>query len=237
VIAYAAIDLRGGRVVQLVGGKPEEERVSLADPLAVARHWVDIGFRALHVVDLDAALGLGSNARHIEEIAAGVDVPIQVGGGVRDNLRVAELLRGGAARVILGTRAVEDRQWLEAMAEQWPGRIVVAADTLDGKVVTRGWTFSSGIPTVRFVAGLAQVPIGGILVTDVKREGRMEGIDEAGFRRIVEASAHPILASGGVGGDDDLRKLEAAGAAGVVIGMALYTGAIDPHATAGAYTA
>jgi phosphoribosylformimino-5-aminoimidazole carboxamide ribotide isomerase len=235
MIAYAAIDLREGRVVQLVGGRPEEERVSLADPVAVARTWVAFGFRALHIVDLDAALGLGSNANVIRALAQAVDVPVQVGGGVRDKVRIADLLGSGVDRVVVGTRAVEDPAWLEAVAARWPGRIVVAADTLDDKVVTRGWTRSSGVDTRSFVTDLARTPIGGVLVTDVSREGRMEGVDEQAFRRMVAASRHPVLASGGVGGPDDLRRLEAAGAAGVVIGMALYTGALDPRATAEAY--
>jgi phosphoribosylformimino-5-aminoimidazole carboxamide ribotide isomerase len=237
VIAYAALDLRGGRVVQLVGGRVEDERVSLADPIGVAHQWIEHGFRALHIVDLDAALGHGSNADAIAEVTAAVAVPVQVGGGIRDDERVAALLESGVSRVVLGTRAIEDRAWLEGVAARWPGRIVVAADSRDGTVVTRGWTESAGIRTDALLKSLDTVPLGAVLVTDVGREGLMAGVDGSACARLVAASRHPFIASGGVGGVEDLRRLDEAGAAGVVIGMALYTGALDPRATAEAYAA
>jgi phosphoribosylformimino-5-aminoimidazole carboxamide ribotide isomerase len=235
VIAYAAIDLRGGRVVQLVGGRPEDERVALPDPCAVVRQWQDAGFAALHVVDLDAALGSGSNAAAVSDVIAAATVPVQVGGGVRTTERVEELLDGGADRVVVGTRAVEDRAWLEGLAGRWPGRIVVAADVRGDEVVVRGWTAGAGINADEFLAGLAGLPLAAVLVTDVGREGRMTGADVALFRRLVAASPHPLLASGGIAGAADLPPLAAAGAAGVVLGMALYTGALDAGAVAREY--
>ena len=222
-----AIDLRGGRAVQLVGGQPADERVSLADPLAVARLWQDAGFRALHVVDLDAALGTGNNDSVIAALLA-LDVPVQVGGGVRDDDAVARLVDLGAARVIVGTRAVEDRDWVERAAARWPGRIIVAADARAGAIVTRGWTAASALGAQEFVEGLGALPLAGVLVTDVTREGRMCGIDSTLFRDLVDATAHPLIASGGIGGAEDLRLLEGAGAAAAVLGMALYTSALDP---------
>jgi phosphoribosylformimino-5-aminoimidazole carboxamide ribotide isomerase len=237
MMAYAALDLRGGRVVQLVGGRPEAERVSLPDPVAVALRWCSAGFRALHVVDLDAALGSGSNAGAVSAISAAVDVPVQVGGGVRDEAAVASLLDAGAARVVIGTRAVEDRDWLAEVAGRWPGRIVVAADARGGSIVTRGWTVDAGIEARNFVAGLDALPLGGVLVTDVGREGSMRGVDEAAFRTLAAATRHPLIASGGVGGAADLERLDRCGVAGVVLGMALYTGALDASATAERYAA
>jgi phosphoribosylformimino-5-aminoimidazole carboxamide ribotide isomerase len=238
VIAYAAIDLKGGRVVQLVGGKPTDERVSLPDPAAVTRRWLDAGFAGLHVVDLDAALGTGSNDAAIHAIldAAG-SVPVQVGGGVRDTERAATLLDAGAARIVVGTRAVEDAAWLEELARRWPDRVVVAADVLGDEVVVRGWTAGAGVMADTFLAGLRDVPLGAVLVTDVQREGRMQGADVERFRRLVACSPHPLLASGGIAGPDDLEALETAGAAGAVLGMALYTGALDAHAVAREYAA
>lgn len=232
MIVYPAVDLRGGRVVQLVGGRPEDECVSLPDPVAVARHWVEDGFRALHVVDLDAALGTGSNRDAIQAILAAVDVPVQVGGGVRDDDTADALLDAGAVRVIVGTRAVEDRPWLEALATRWPGRIVVAADIRDGLVVTRGWTEGTGLEAAALLEHLAPLPLAGILVTDVSREGRMQGVDADRFAALVAATHHPLLASGGIRDIDDLHELARRGVAGAVLGMALYTGAIDPRATA-----
>ena len=232
MIAYPAVDLRGGRVVQLVGGRPEDERVSLPDPVAVARRWVADGFRALHVVDLDAALGSGSNRDEIFAILEQVDVPVQVGGGVRDDESADTLLKAGAARVIVGTRAVEDHAWLETLAARWPGRIVVAADIRDGIVVTRGWTEGTGLEATNFLERLDPLPLGGILVTDVSREGRMQGADADRFAALAAATRHPLLASGGIRDIHDLHELARRGVAGAVLGMALYTGALDPRATA-----
>jgi phosphoribosylformimino-5-aminoimidazole carboxamide ribotide isomerase len=237
MIAYAAIDLRRGRVVQLVGGRPEAERVSLPDPEGVARAWVDAGFRALHVVDLDAALGDGSNAAVVESIIAAVDVPVQVGGGVRDSARVEALLAAGAAKVVVGTRAVEDRAWLERAAARAPGRLVVAADVREGRVLSRGWTEATDLAAATFLMGLDPLPLSAVLVTDVGREGSMAGVDAEAVRAWCGATQHPLIASGGVGTAEDLDRLGACGAAGVVLGMALYTGALDARATARRYAA
>jgi phosphoribosylformimino-5-aminoimidazole carboxamide ribotide isomerase len=236
LIAYAAIDLRGGRVVQLVGGRPEEERVSLPDPAAAARRWEETGFAALHVVDLDAALGSGANADGVSAVLQTVSVPVQVGGGVRTTDRVAELLDDGAARVVVGTRAVEDRPWLETLVTRWPNRIVVAADVKDGEVVVKGWTVGSGRQAAGFLRDLGELPLAAVLVTDVGREGRMLGADRDLFKGLAAVSSHPLLASGGVATAGDLAMLAEAGAAGVVLGMALYTGALDAAAVAREYS-
>jgi phosphoribosylformimino-5-aminoimidazole carboxamide ribotide isomerase len=236
VIAYAAIDLKGGRVVQLVGGEPGTEQVSLPDPGAVTRRWMDAGFAALHVVDLDAALGTGSNTDAVSDIlrTAG-SIPVQVGGGVRDAAAVEALLDAGAARVVVGTRAVEDRAWLDEIASRFPGRVVVAADARGDEVVVRGWTAGSGVHAPEFLRGLAPLPLAAVLVTDVTREGRMLGTDTERFARLIAAAHCPLLASGGVAGPADLAALDAAGAAGVVLGMALYTGALDARDVATRY--
>lgn len=229
MIAVPAVDLRGGRCVQLVGGRPEEERVSLPDPVDVAARWRRDGFAWLHVVDLDAALGDGDNRDVVRRICEATDATIQVGGGLRDDAAVAAALDAGADRAIVGTRAVEDRSWLDALARRHPGRIVVAADVREGRVLRRGWTESSELEVEAFVAGLAGLPLAGILCTDVGREGRMTGIDEEAVAGLVRATAHPVLASGGIATVDDLRALDRAGAAGAVMGMALYTGALEPR--------
>jgi len=226
MIVWAAIDLRGGRVVQLVGGKPEDVRVSLPDPVAVAHRWVGEGFEALHVVDLDAALGDGENHAAILAVLEAVNVPVQVGGGLRDDAAVARVLDAGAARAIVGTRAVEDRAWLEEIVRSNPGRIVVAADVRDGHVVTRGWRAAADIAGADFLRSLDALDLAGILVTDVSREGQLSGVDVARFRSLVAATEHPIIAAGGIASIEDLRMLESSGAAGAVLGMSLYTGTI-----------
>jgi len=238
MIAYPAIDLKAGRVVQLVGGRPEAERVSLPDPVAVARRWVDAGFRALHVVDLDAALGAGTggvggrstNFSVVRAILEAVDVPVQVGGGVRDDDAARALFDAGAARVIVGTRAVEDPSWLEALAARWPGRVVVAADVRGGLIVTRGWTATSALEAGALLERLDPLPLGAVLVTDVSREGRLAGADIERFRAYAAATRHPLIAAGGIRAAADLRALERAGVAGAVLGMALYTGRIESSA-------
>lgn len=235
MIALPAVDLREGRCVQLVGGLPEEERVSLPDPVAVARRWWDAGFGELHVVDLDAALDRGSNRELVEAVIAATGARVQVGGGVRTAEAVEDLLAAGARRVVVGTRAATDRSWLETVARDHPGRLVVAADVREGKVLVRGWTETTGRSVERFLRGLAEIPVAGVLCTDVAREGRVEGIDRPGVRSVLEASPHPAWISGGIQSLDDLRFLEEAGAAGAVLGMALYTGVLDGDAVAREY--
>jgi phosphoribosylformimino-5-aminoimidazole carboxamide ribotide isomerase len=232
MIVYAAIDLSRGRVVQLVGGVPQQERVNLPDPVAVSQRWIDSGFAALHVIDLDAALGMGSNRSQVEAIISAASVPVQVGGGIRDEVAVEELISLGAASVIVGTRAIEQHDWLSAIAHQYPDRIVVAADVRDREVVVEGWTAATGITVTEILDRLEPLPLAGVLVTDVGREGKLEGTDHALFRSVAAATEHRILAAGGITTADDLEELSNSGVAGAVVGMALYTGAIDPEKTA-----
>jgi len=227
MIAIPAVDLKGGRCVQLVGGRPEEERVSLPDPLGVARGWRERGFRTLHVVDLDAALGSGDNFELVTRFATDAPGDLQVGGGVRDEERAEALLGAGVNRIIVGTRAVEDREWLHRLADRHPGKIMVAADIRDGEVLSRGWTEGSGVQIDQFLEHISPFPLAGILCTDVGREGRVAGMDREGVRDVVTGTGHRVWISGGVSTMDDLRFLDEVGAEGAVLGMALYTGALD----------
>lgn len=237
MIAVPAVDLRGGRCVQLVGGRPEDERISLPDPVAVARRWWEAGFRSLHVVDLDAALGDGHNRAGVRALAKATPATVQVGGGLRDEAAVAEVLKAGARRAVVGTRALADRAWLEAVAERHPERLMVAADVRNGQVLTRGWTESTDQEVTELLEGLDDLPLAGILCTDVGREGRMRGIDPDAAAGIISATRHPVWISGGIASMDDLRALEDAGARGAVLGMALYSGALDAGEVAAAYGA
>jgi phosphoribosylformimino-5-aminoimidazole carboxamide ribotide isomerase len=227
---WAAVDLRGGRVVQLVGGRPEEERLSHPDPVAVAAGWAAQGFRGLHVVDLDAALGTGNNRATIAAILEAVDVPVQVGGGVRDTPTADWLIERGAARVVVGTRALQDRPWLEHLATRLGGRVVVAADMRQGQLTTHGWTRQVELECTTFLPRLDALDLAAVLVTDVSREGRMTGADIQRFAALTRCTRHPLLAAGGIAGAEDLRALAQVGVAGVVVGMALYTGALAPGA-------
>jgi phosphoribosylformimino-5-aminoimidazole carboxamide ribotide isomerase len=230
VKVWAAIDLRGGEAVQLVGGDPGDERVRLPHPAAVARRWIDAGFTHVHVVDLDAALGEGHNGDAIAAVAEAVEgrALLQVGGGLRDGDAVERVLRAGADRAMVGTRAVEDRAWLERAVERFPDRLVIAADVRGDVVVSRGWTESTGRDAAELLASLDALPLAGVLVTDVSREGRQAGIDARRFRHMAGATRHPVIAAGGVTTTADLGALRDAGIAGAVLGMALYSGRLDP---------
>jgi phosphoribosylformimino-5-aminoimidazole carboxamide ribotide isomerase len=235
MITIPAVDLRDGACVQLVGGSYGDERVRLSDPLGVAREWWSHGFRRLHVIDLDAATGRGENRALVRGILDGAAAEVQVGGGVRDAARLEELLDDGADWVVLGTRALEEPDWLAEMAARHPDRLIVAVDVRERRVVTRGWSRTLPEHVDDMVDELNALPLAGLLVTAVHREGQLQGTDLPLMEDVVEASRAPVFAAGGVGTLDDLRALEHRGAAGAVIGMALYTGALDPRAVIGEF--
>jgi phosphoribosylformimino-5-aminoimidazole carboxamide ribotide isomerase len=232
MIVIPAVDLREGACVQLVGGAYEEERVRLDDPVAVAREWARLGFRQLHVVDLDAATGRGTNAAVVEEILRDGALSVQVGGGVRSEERVEELFDLGAARVVIGTRALEEPDWIADLAARFPGALVVAADVRGRQVVTRGWSQTLPGDIVDTVETLGELPLAALMVTAVHLEGQMQGPDYFLIEDVVEASRLPVFASGGIAGVHDLRELAERGAAAAIVGMALYTGALDPRLVA-----
>lgn len=227
MIAIPAVDIRDGACVQLVGGSYAAERIRLDDPPAVAREWIRLGFRRLHVVDLDAATGAGSNQGSVDAILRERTGPVQVGGGVRTTERVRGLVEAGASNVVVGTRAVEDPDWLAKLAEEYPGTIIVAADVRERDVVTRGWTCTLTQNVLDVVTALNMLPLAGLLVTAVHVEGQMRGADLALMQDVIERTDLPVIASGGVATLSDLHALERCGVAAAVIGMALYTGALD----------
>lgn len=232
MIATPAVDIRGGRCVQLVGGRPEEERVSLPDPAVVARQWHQMGFSTLHLVDLDAALASGDNLPLLRTLVTSTPAVTQVGGGIRNDARADLLLEAGADRVVVGTRALEDPDWLSALVHRQPGRVMVAADTRDGYVLTKGWTEQSRLSITDFLQRLEDLPLAGVLTTDVGQEGRLQGMNRQAVERTLKWRAHPIWISGGVTSEDDLAWLEEHGAAGAVMGMALYTGTLNAPSVA-----
>lgn len=236
MIAYAAVDIQGGAVVQLVGGDPNDTRVRLDDPVRTACQWEAAGFTALHVVDLDAALGLGGNRAVIHEIMKTCSIPVQVGGGVRDDAAVDFWLECGASSVVVGTRAIGDRAWLMRNAARNPGRVTVAADTRAGCITINGWKTTAGLSIGQYMQLIEDVPLAAVLCTDVDREGRMTGVDVEMFRSLVQSTGHAVIASGGIATTDDLAALHDVGAAGAVLGMALYTGALHTSTITRIYT-
>jgi phosphoribosylformimino-5-aminoimidazole carboxamide ribotide isomerase len=239
MIALPAIDLREGACVQLVGGDYAREAVRVPDPLDQVFRFRDMGFRALHVVDLDAATGRGNNAPAIARIAREAGMRLQVGGGVRSHERAKELFDLGVERIVVGTRALEDTAFRDALVEAHPDRVIIAVDVREREVLTRGWAQGTGRAIGALVDELSPLAIGGLLVTAVHREGALGGIDAPLYRELCAKTSRPIFASGGVTTIDDLAELRQAGCKAAVIGMALYAAGskLDGRAVAEEYAA
>lgn len=229
MMVLPAVDILGGKVVQLVGGVPGTEKVTLPDPVEVAVRWRDLGAPGLHLIDLDAALGRGSNLRYVEEIIQALDIPVQVGGGVRSSGLVDHLLNLGAAAVIVGTRAIMDPRWLEETARSHPGKIILAMDVREGKVQIKGWREPVMRTVDQILGEIEGVPLAGVLHTDVDVEGREEGISVGRIADFVRRCPHPVIVSGGVSDMSDIRALSSLNIKAVVVGSALYSGRLDPE--------
>lgn len=218
---YPAIDLRGGRCVRLVQGDYADETVYAGDAVAVAKAYEAAGAPWVHVVDLDAARGSGSNRDLVVAIARAVGVPVQSGGGVRD----ASLLGDGVARIVLGSMAATDPDAARALVQSCPpGTVAIGVDHWDGEVRVAGWQQGSGRRLDELVATYEDAGVAAFVVTDISRDGRLAGPDVAGYRRLVASTRVPVVASGGVASLDDLRALAATGVAGAIVGKALYEG-------------
>jgi phosphoribosylformimino-5-aminoimidazole carboxamide ribotide isomerase len=222
-----AIDIKDGRCVQLVGGKPGTEKVSIEDVVGVARRWQAEGAEMVHIVDLDSALGTGNNVNIIEMIVADLAIPVQVGGGIRSVEQVQRLFDIGCERVIVGTKAILDRTFVESLANQYPESIVVALDAIAHEVVIKGWQESSGKDLLEVAADLSTLPIFGFLYTNVEVEGRLKGIDPIPIRALQESTDKPLIVSGGITDIGDLDRLRRMDVHSAVVGMAIYTGRID----------
>ncbi len=217
---YPAIDLRGGRCVRLHQGDIDRETIYGDDPVAQARRFADAGAPWIHVVDLDASRGQGTNRAVVEAIAAAVDpLPVQSGGGVRDG----SLLDAGVTRVVLGSLAVADRAATAALIAAHPGGVAVGLDHWDGEIRTRGWEDRSGIDLLEAVAWPEFAGAASFVVTNIARDATLVGPDVEGLAAVVAATSTPVIASGGVGTLDHLRTLAGAtGVRGVIVGKALY---------------
>jgi len=232
---FPAIDLRDGRCVRLVEGDFDRETVYGDDPVAVARSFATSGARWIHVVDLDAArTGEPVNRPVVANIveAVGAGVRVQTGGGIRTVDDAEDLLGRGVARVVVGTTAVENSEAVAEMARRWPGRVAVGIDHRGGSVRLRGWTEDSGVLVDELVSSVVEAGATAVVVTDISRDGRLEGPDLGGLASLLAATGAPIIASGGVSRISDVRSLagiEAEGRAleGVIIGRAIYEGRVD----------
>jgi phosphoribosylformimino-5-aminoimidazole carboxamide ribotide isomerase len=228
---WPAIDLRGGQCVRLKEGDFARETVFDADPVAVALRFAQQGARRVHVVDLDGARDGGPvNRDLVLRIVAESRLAVELGGGIRDEPTLADYLAAGVARVVLGTRAVEDPDWLTAMARAYPGRIVLGLDARNGRLASRGWLATTGQDVIEYATRLGDLPLAAIVYTDIARDGVMRGPNLEAVGRMAEATTVPVVASGGVTRIEDVRALAGLPIAGMIIGRALYEGTIDLRA-------
>jgi phosphoribosylformimino-5-aminoimidazole carboxamide ribotide isomerase len=226
MILYPAIDIMDGRAVRLVEGRFEDATTYHADPLEAAQSWVAAGARYLHVVDLDGARsGEPRSLEHLRRIAQATGIPIQYGGGLRTLDAVRDALRAGAERVVVGTAAFRDVDFLDDIVAAFGPRVVVAVDVKDGMIATEGWTQTTELPVVDAIHRLTGRGVRSFVYTDVSRDGKLSGPDLGGVCRVAEAVRGRFLYSGGISSLDDLRalaRLRQVNLAGVIAGKSLY---------------
>jgi phosphoribosylformimino-5-aminoimidazole carboxamide ribotide isomerase len=229
VIVIPAVDLRDGRCVRLREGRADAETVFSDDPVAMATRWASLGGARLHVVDLDGAFaGAPRQAALIAKIVGAVaPMPVEAGGGLRDAAAVEAMLETGARWAVVGTRAVLDAAFLADVCRRHPDRIIVAVDAKGDRVAVKGWTETTPLTVAEAGRRALEAGAAALLYTDVSRDGTEQGPNVDDTAALARAVALPVLASGGVGTLDDIRRLAAVpGVAGVVVGRALYTGAV-----------
>ncbi|OUC14844.1 MAG: 1-(5-phosphoribosyl)-5-[(5-phosphoribosylamino)methylideneamino]imidazole-4-carboxamide isomerase [Alkalinema sp. CACIAM 70d] len=226
-----AIDLLGGNCVRLYQGDYAQSQVFGEDPVAVARQWQEQGATRLHLVDLDGAkTGEPVNLPVIEKVVQALDIPVQVGGGLRDRARVTDLLGLGVRSAILGTVAVEQPELVGDLCGEFPGQIIVGIDARNGKVATKGWLETSEVEAIDLAQRMAQLGAAAIIYTDIHRDGTLQGPNLEALRELATHINIPVIASGGVSSVTDLLNLlslEAIGVTGAIVGRAIYTGDVD----------
>ncbi|MEV0648689.1 bifunctional 1-(5-phosphoribosyl)-5-((5-phosphoribosylamino)methylideneamino)imidazole-4-carboxamide isomerase/phosphoribosylanthranilate isomerase PriA [Phytomonospora sp. NPDC050363] len=220
-----AVDVTGGQAVQLVQGVAGSER-KYGDPLEAARNWQSQGAEWIHLVDLDAAFGRGSNAPLLAEVTAALDIKVEMSGGIRDDASLRLALDSGATRVNIGTAALEDPEWCDRVVGEYGDRVAIGLDVREGRLAARGWTREGG-ELLEVLARLEKAGCARYVVTDVPSDGMLSGPNLALLREVCERTDKPVIASGGVSTLDDLRALSALagdGVEGVIVGTALYEG-------------
>ncbi len=226
-----AIDIQGGTVVRLRQGKFTDVTRYDDNPLKVAQHWVNLGAECLHIVDLDGAKSRQMiNYPVIKDLAEHISVPVQVGGGIRTQRDIALLLHAGVKLVILGTKAVEDKNFLKEVLKLWPDNIAVSVDCMDGMVSVRGWTEVSSLPAVPFCKELEDLGLKYLVYTDIQRDGMLSGPNLEGLKQILDSVKINVIASGGVSKIADIKNLLALKAEnlfGIISGKALYEQTLD----------
>jgi len=234
VILFPAIDLKDGQCVRLKRGAMEDATVFNTDPAAQAKTFADAGFEWLHCVDLNGAFdGRSTNADAIKSIRAAIDLPIQLGGGIRDLAGIERWLAAGISRIILGTAALKNPALVKEAARAHPGRIAVGIDGRDGKVAVEGWAEVSQLDVAELAARFEGAGVAAIIFTDIARDGMLQGVNAEATATLAKRTKIPVIASGGVAGIGDIAALKQTGEPnilGVIIGRALYDGRIDSKA-------
>jgi phosphoribosylformimino-5-aminoimidazole carboxamide ribotide isomerase len=229
MIVIPAIDLKDGKCVRLLQGKKEEVTVYSDDPAAMARHWENLGAELLHVVDLDGAFtGEQKNFDKIRSIREAIDIPIEVGGGIRDMVKIEKLISLGIDRTIIGTSAAKDPAMVKKACEKYPGKVLVGIDVKNGKVAIKGWEEVTEFGAVDLAKIMQSSGTAGIIYTDISRDGMLTGPNIDAMTRMVSEVNIPVIASGGVSKIDDIKNLmQIENLWGVITGKALYSGALD----------
>ncbi|MEW6358855.1 MAG: 1-(5-phosphoribosyl)-5-[(5-phosphoribosylamino)methylideneamino]imidazole-4-carboxamide isomerase [Planctomycetota bacterium] len=228
MLVIPAVDIKGGRCVRLVQGKADQETVYADDPVAAAKRWEDEGAKWLHVVDLDGAFaGRPVSTPVIKRIISATALRVEVGGGIRSDAAVEELLDAGVERVVVGTRALESPQWVGEICAKHPGRIVVGIDAQDGMVAIKGWTSVSKVAAAELAKRFDAQELAAIIFTDISRDGMLTGPNIGSLTEFIAATAHPVVASGGISSLADVRRLVVLPLAGMIIGKALYAGRLS----------
>lgn len=225
---YPAIDLRGGRCVRLLQGQFDAETVYSDDPVQTALRWQSEGARWLHIVDLDGArLGKPQQLHILDNIVNAVRIDVQFGGGIRVEYHLLKAFEAGATRVVLGSAAVRDPEFAERMFDEWGERVVLGVDVREGKVAIHGWQEQTEVDALELIQRMAKLGARRVIVTDISRDGTLQGPNLELLKRLVQESGIPVIASGGVSSLDDLLALKETGVEGAIIGKALYTGHIN----------
>jgi len=225
MLIWPAIDIRGGKCVRLIQGDYEQETVYGSNPADMAIRFQADGATGLHIVDLDGARdGNTPNAAQIADIVKEVSVPCQLGGGIRSEETIRKYLDLGISRLLIGTKAVTEPDWFATMCDAYPNKLLVAIDARNGRVSTEGWKITSDTKAVELAQSLSQKPIGGIVYTDIAKDGMLSGPNLEAMREMADAVQVPMIASGGVTTTQDITALAASGVDGCVIGRAIYEG-------------
>ncbi len=234
MILFPAIDLKDGAAVRLLRGEMGTARVFNPDPTAQARAFAEAGFAWLHLVDLNGAFeGRPVNGAAVSAILAAVELPVQLGGGIRDMATIERWLEAGVARVILGTAAVKHPELVREACRAFPGRVVVGIDARGGRVALEGWAEQSELAALDLARRFEDAGVAAIVYTDIERDGALQGVNVAATRALARATSVPVIASGGIASLGDIEALMAAaedGIGGAIVGRALYDGRIDPAA-------